>query len=957
MTDLLQAVREIKRILTSTKDYDKDELLEHAQVHARACQAILEKVFFCNKLINENKLTEASKLARQSPDLKEQLELADFEEVVQWWKLCQIHGLPATHLVIPDMINDVISIIYAAKSKTDLLLRKHRWMALAKAPLKHRLLILRDLALADPGNDIWKKDIEVFEEARLHEIATETVQAEKQGDLPALNALAKEINAAIWHQKELVEKAYDNIITATEPLHKKAVHEQYDMLAEKLCHAHELMDHHLLLELTDKWDMIYQQSHIAPSTQQVEITKAAITIAREISAEQLKERNYQKTCLILEKHIDDNDCDLAQIDKLAADALSFQQGIPELLAVKYNSKRSELEKHQKNKFIIKISLLIAALVLIAIGAGLLIIDYNHKQQVDQWKKNLTEVLHKEDIKKANNFFSSLDNEPKIKTDPQIIPLIDQYNELVKKEEQRIRQLAQLLNSFATSPIESVLSTDIDKALKLARSDEDKLQIEPYRQKQIEYQNKVRIEANKTYDKILDQLEADFARLKSMDDSNNDTKYKLASDCRKRAKELKDKSNAYAATVQRAKAIMDTSSMIIEHINTSLAIDKALETIGNNYTQPTEYKKLCQQFLDKYPALPISVDIQENLSKCDSALALYKWHSLAAIWQDDWFITDQKESVNRLAKISVAMTGLQSSPQRQALEMYIKYLEITSAVFDETGLTLAERVIRDLNKPVITSTKVIEHDLKKYYVPASFDPAIAQKNSDGDIAVEYYCDRIGSTRTEIFGFNKLRDKYYPAAHSVLAQEIHKKLSDVDLENWMTCFIDISIMCAQNKEADLIINSNFIKLFNTYSLKILPFNNAILEKISERLDEINLDIAWMDPKNTEADTIRPQAQWIINDTADLLEQAKAQIQNQMRQLSIDLILYNPVGVYLGKPVKLPEGLVQAKEIKLYFISYDTSHQPIMAPAGFAKTNNITINPACRKGNILYIRSDDN
>ena len=87
---------------------------------------------------------------------------------------------------------------YAIEQPLAELLKHHRLLALAHAPLKNRVNTLRSLVQADGHNPVWLEDLQTFETERLKELQHEVADATEAGDLMTLAALDDELRCDGW---------------------------------------------------------------------------------------------------------------------------------------------------------------------------------------------------------------------------------------------------------------------------------------------------------------------------------------------------------------------------------------------------------------------------------------------------------------------------------------------------------------------------------------------------------------------------------------------------------------------------------------------------------------------------------------------------------------------------------------------------------------------------------------
>src|SRR6516165_1407149 len=169
MTDPHQIVEQIRVILHAGDPARNGRLGALATAYAGACHEVTQRLGRCHRLLQQGLRSEAIQLAEAEPNLLETLAALDFPERAEWDDLVHLHDLePAPNLPIEPArrLNEA----YAEENPLQDLLRRHRRLALQRAPLRSRIGVLRQLASRDPGNPIWTDDLRAFEGNRFLQI-------------------------------------------------------------------------------------------------------------------------------------------------------------------------------------------------------------------------------------------------------------------------------------------------------------------------------------------------------------------------------------------------------------------------------------------------------------------------------------------------------------------------------------------------------------------------------------------------------------------------------------------------------------------------------------------------------------------------------------------------------------------------------------------------------------------
>jgi hypothetical protein len=197
MADYHQIVEQIRMTLHSGDPSANGRLAGLASAYADACAEAAQRLGRCHRLLQQGLRTEAIQLAESEPKLLDSLAVLDFPERPEWDDLVQMRGLPAAPR-IPLEPARLLNEAYAEEDPLQELLRRHRRLALQRAPLRLRIAVLRRLATQDPGLPIWADDLRAFEQVRMLEIQDEATEALRRHDPEWIARLLAEVEQSGW---------------------------------------------------------------------------------------------------------------------------------------------------------------------------------------------------------------------------------------------------------------------------------------------------------------------------------------------------------------------------------------------------------------------------------------------------------------------------------------------------------------------------------------------------------------------------------------------------------------------------------------------------------------------------------------------------------------------------------------------------------------------------------------
>jgi hypothetical protein len=195
--DPQRIVDEIRAFLQASDQSYKREYKEAAEDYAEACAEVNRRLAQCAQLLKQGLRAEAIHQADTDPNLLATLAELDFAERAGWLDLVGIYNLPSPPDF--DVANaEQLNAAYVEHDPFKNLMKKHRRLALAKAPLRDRLAVLREFARRDPTNPIWSEDVKTYEAVRFKEMQGEAAEAARRSDAVAAEVIERELDGVMW---------------------------------------------------------------------------------------------------------------------------------------------------------------------------------------------------------------------------------------------------------------------------------------------------------------------------------------------------------------------------------------------------------------------------------------------------------------------------------------------------------------------------------------------------------------------------------------------------------------------------------------------------------------------------------------------------------------------------------------------------------------------------------------
>ena len=266
MADAQRVVEGIRNFLHSGHQTALEALKSMAQEYGDACQEVNRRLARCEEFLRQGLRSEAIHFAQAEPVLLDVLSVLDFPERADWDQVVMQYSLPAPPAFRIDTAT-ALNQAYAQAAPLDDLLKRHRLLALARAPLADRLAVLRQIAQLDPGNPIWTQDVLVFEQARLQQILAEVDQFRRRHDMPPLHqieALFRELQGVPWRTPVPAE-LLGAITTMYHTLCNRQAQQRLEQFVHDLEAAQRNQNDALVRALAQQWQQLTQQVVLAPN--------------------------------------------------------------------------------------------------------------------------------------------------------------------------------------------------------------------------------------------------------------------------------------------------------------------------------------------------------------------------------------------------------------------------------------------------------------------------------------------------------------------------------------------------------------------------------------------------------------------------------------------------------------------------------------------------------------------
>ena len=257
IAEIQELLESVRVTLASSMNPEKEHLESlHGELDGEIRSAN-KRLRECDALLAEGHRSEAIQLAEQEPNLLEVVSILDFEELAEWNDFVAELGLTVTPQLQIDIAKD-INDAYSDNEPLERLMKKFRLLSLARAPLRSRIDLLRQIAKRDSGTAYWKDDLKSYEQVRIRQIADEARDAIADKNYADIRRLSDEVNKKSWYLKP-DRRVGERIEQAMTEVKKLEALQHLNKVTRELLAAKNGGDEEEVRKMLDKWNSLGQK--------------------------------------------------------------------------------------------------------------------------------------------------------------------------------------------------------------------------------------------------------------------------------------------------------------------------------------------------------------------------------------------------------------------------------------------------------------------------------------------------------------------------------------------------------------------------------------------------------------------------------------------------------------------------------------------------------------------------
>jgi len=855
VTPAQHIVRDIRDLLQYGMKEDADRVMELWTRLAEACDGVNERFRRCEEYLERDLRDEAVREALAEPPLLQEFDALNFPEIGEWEQVLAAHDL-VSPLPQPSESTERLG-----TAILEPLLGEYR-KAVRNNNTRDRVNILRQIRRIEPSKPSWKEDLEGVERLRQEQIESEARVAFEETNEEAVKGLFEELESPDWlspPQGDLV----DSLRIYINRLRSERLTSELESLAAKLNEAYGAFDYDAASEPVNRWREIMGDENFKPPDRVIEQTQDILEWYSEEEKKKREDADYQRAVKALTVVLDKRLPRAVLQDRWNA-VERFGREVPETLAMQYERRKELLDLEASRKLRMKIILIsLSAVAVIALIAW-----FTHsslrQRALNTWVAKIEKAVNEKEYGQARQLLAEVKkNDPETFKNPQIQALkadVESKELAEKKRRQNFESALELARQTDLSDPD--IEQRFDTAEKLAASSLERLQVEELKTKHSAH---LREEQRKKDDLFKEELNRVREEIQKMANISAETESDLY---RQRLDKIKTET-------EELKSWKDISKGIHSQVGPLEVRIEALETTYNEAQQrrldlmnvhdsigKEEFFATLEKYGKEYTRSQRGKDFLEVSRHKDAFLAVDDWSAI--IKGSDKFLRDHEntkalfkndpEEANTKFSNEFGMydkhgVDYPNSVYAEGLKNYKAYWErFKSACTDNR----AKSLLKLLNSKSIKGTLMVETKEGKRYYCRSFK---RKENSDKYIATVLHGGEmiIG----EYFRKEDLKAMPGPSPQAMLADELKEALLSYPTDDWDTFFLELAKKCLEWKDLDPVLKT----IISTYLLDLARLHCAVgrarIEKVLESIEEIQTDVAWLEPDNKKAEEARREA----------------------------------------------------------------------------------------------------
>ncbi len=870
MIDFQRTIDDIQSILYSGGMLPLDALSSLSQSYARACEEANQRLRGCQELLRKGLRAEAIQRCDVEPNLLDLVNTLDFPERAQWCAVLRDSKLATPPELLIEVAAD-LNAAYAQEEPLTAMMRRHRLLALARAPLQQRISTLRQILEADPENPIWEEDLKSYERVRHDQIQTATAIASRQNDVGALSALEREVQEPSWKEPPPAALVR-GISQATVKARISRAREELAALAPKLSSAHSEMAYDEAFQLREHWRGAAREANLQPSDPLAQSIASVLEWLEIEDEKQANKRAFTMAVAELEQALDDNAAQV-ELERLHARSQQFDQEVPQSLESLYQNRLDSLTLATARRSKLILVTTVGVLLLTAAVTGAFIVQQIRSQTVSRYAVALGQLLDENKLGEAEDYWTKLrEDDASAAAEPQLAELKVRLDGLRRAETARRSAFDKALEAARSAPLDQPDRRAIDEAERLAKTEDERLQLRELEGKIAAHQRDMQRQRDDAFAASIDEFSDLVARIGNGEllefESREDAVNHLLSRVATLEREGLDVSDEVRGNLDALKVKLESwrrTEMANRRRDQQLA--RITAAVGNEQA----FRDALLKYATEFPG----TDRAETFTKVAKAElplweAIAAWDSLVRQWSDE--NATNLSSAEAAKRIETAKALLAKHPlffDAGAVKQRLPYLEAITRRVGAGGRIETELIERYFHHDLVSALyEVHDADGTRYFCrdkpTGDTIRYLPDDDANATLRLKLLTPEIVATAVE-------------APQSVECGKAEAALTGMTDEDWETTFLGILSSMYANERMDPVIKVQLmdavLRVACTGSRCLDSAFGRPLEAFHRLSEELKV-VDWVAPNDKAAQRPRAKAAGFLKSMGPRLSSATAQ-----------------------------------------------------------------------------------
>ncbi len=867
----------IHSFLASPFQVKTDEVIGLAKDYVHYCREANERLRLCGEYLQKGLRAEAILEAESTPNLLDMVAALDIPEFIDWREVCfrlELPEPPALLIETAAALNEA----YAQEQPLEGLMAHHRLRALARAPLKNRLQVMRRIAELDPASVFWDEDIRLFERCRLDQIPTEIQKHAQMRDLQAVRELQKELSVPSW-RSAIPPELSRSVDHLSKQLQSAAVEAELRALLPSLDAAYSAMSFDECRSIMGRWlAMVAQANLVLPADLQEWVAPIQQWVLEQ-QENQTRSAAFHAACDALQQAIDTRAPE-PQLETSYRAVINFRMELPRELEKRYLRRAKELATSARHRRQMIYSGIASAFLIAAGTIAAVSYQKNRSREIGEVSSVLNSAREEID---QGNLEHGLDiakqvmqERPGVAQSPIIVRAFADVKSTAATERARSEEFKQHMHLANAAGVEHPNLPELAHAEALAKTAEEKRATATLRARideiragrQVEIDDAFTSDAKALVKQIDDELTA--ARLHNSADAYRATLYKLRDNVGQLAFRQDVSAALKAAQISTLNVVLKQKQQDLEAVSEE---QRLLQRVVQAITVD-DHTAALRSYIGKMPSSSRTTQFAQAADAATAERAVQAWGHIVEAWAGKLSPSTAREAASRIDQVKVYLKDHARSPFAKELGDYVTYLSAGMQATAPDGPW--KKSYRDLLlNPLVHDLKMMETSRthRRYYVRDNPDMAIERLNEE---VVGQKFDAVLSSNLSKLGKIHLNApdllvSTTPAnsPQSEYATAMLTQLNGFDFDGWDSFGARAIDSLLHKQEMDVILKAILLENLLQLSQSNLDWTESgtACKQVAEALVAQHVeDIEWLNPDRPPNDALKRDVMRVIGQMPD-------------------------------------------------------------------------------------------